>query len=45
MAAGALPGVHEDAFDRMSVAQARIEDLAVATTDQVFQDYGVAVIW
>jgi PIN domain nuclease of toxin-antitoxin system len=45
IAAGALPGPHKDPFDRMLVAQARIEDLAVATTDQVFQDYGVAVIW
>ena len=45
MAAGALPGPHKDPFDRMLVAQARIEHLAVATTDQVFRDYGVAVIW
>ena len=45
MAAGALPGQHKDPFDRMLVAQARIEDLAVATTDHVFRDYGVAVIW
>ena len=45
MAAGALPGPHKDPFDRMMVAQARSEDLAVVTTDQVFRDYGVAVIW
>jgi PIN domain nuclease of toxin-antitoxin system len=45
MAAGALPDPHKDPFDRMLVAQARIEDLSVATTDQVFKDYGVAVIW
>jgi PIN domain nuclease of toxin-antitoxin system len=45
MAAGALPGPHKDPFDRMLVAQARIEDLTVTTTDRVFQDYGVAVIW
>ena len=44
-AAGALPGPHKDPFDRMLVAQARIEDLAVATVDGVFRDYGVAVIW
>jgi PIN domain nuclease of toxin-antitoxin system len=44
-AAGALPGPHKDPFDRMLVAQARIEDLAVATIDGVFRDYGVAVIW
>ena len=45
MAAGALPGPRKDPFDRMLVAQARIEGLAVATTDQVFRDYDVAVIW
>jgi PIN domain nuclease of toxin-antitoxin system len=45
MAAGALPGPHKDPFDRMLVAQARIEDLAVATADRVFRDYGVAMIW
>ena len=44
MAAGALPGPHTD-FDRMLVAQARVEDLTVATTDPVFRDYGVAVVW
>ena len=45
MAAGELSGRHRDPFDRMLVAQARIEGLAVATADQVFRDYGVAVIW
>ena len=45
LAAGALPGPHKDPFDRMLVAQARIENLAVATIDRVFQDYGVAVVW
>jgi PIN domain nuclease of toxin-antitoxin system len=45
MAAGALPGPHKDPFDRMLVAQARLEDLAVATMDRVFRDYDVAVIW
>jgi len=28
----------------MLIAQARIENLAVATVDRVFRDYGVAVI-
>jgi PIN domain nuclease of toxin-antitoxin system len=45
IAAGAVSGPHKDPFDRMLVAQARIENLAVATTDQVFRDYDVAVIW
>lgn len=45
IAAGALPGPHKDPFDRMLIAQARIDALAVATTDRVFQEYRVAVIW
>jgi PIN domain nuclease of toxin-antitoxin system len=44
-AAGALSGPHKDPFDRMLVAQARIEGPAVATIDRVFRDYDVAVIW
>lgn len=45
MAAGALPGPHKDPFDRMLVAQARVEELMVATTDRVFRDCGVPVVW
>jgi PIN domain nuclease of toxin-antitoxin system len=45
MAAGALHGPHKDPFDRMLVAQARLEDLAVPTIDRVFRDYDLAVIW
>jgi PIN domain nuclease of toxin-antitoxin system len=40
-----LPWQHRDPFDRMLVAQARLENLPVATIDRVFRDYGVAVIW
>jgi PIN domain nuclease of toxin-antitoxin system len=45
LAAGALPGPHNDPFDRILIAQARIGDLAVVTIDRVFQDYGATVIW
>ena len=45
LAAGQLPGPHRDPFDRMLMAQARVEGAAVATTDPVFRDYGVAVLW
>jgi len=40
-----LPGPHEDPFDRMLIAQARFEDTPVVTTDPVFRDYGIPVIW
>ncbi|MFN2399189.1 MAG: type II toxin-antitoxin system VapC family toxin [Gemmatimonadaceae bacterium] len=43
--AGLLKGEHRDPFDRMLVAQSRIERMAVITSDSVFSDYGVKVIW
>jgi len=41
--AGALPPVHRDPFDRILVAQARLEELVVVTSDPIFAQYGVAV--
>jgi PIN domain nuclease of toxin-antitoxin system len=43
--AGALSDKHKDPFDRMLIAQARIEKLTVISTDRVFKDYDVAVMW
>ncbi len=42
---GRLPGPHRDPFDRLLIAQAKRRGLPVVTTDRVFQDYGVPVIW
>ncbi len=42
--AGRLAPVHDDPFDRMLVAQAQAEDLAVVTGDPIFGRYGVAVL-
>ena len=42
--AGGLGPIHEDPFDRMLVAQAQVEDLAVVTGDPVFARYGVPVL-
>lgn len=44
VAAGALPQVHGDPFDRMLIAQARIEHLTIVTSDTVFGDYDVKVL-
>jgi len=44
LAAGALPRHHEDPFDRMLVAQARLEGLTIATRDPSFEPYGVATL-
>jgi PIN domain nuclease of toxin-antitoxin system len=39
-----LPPHHRDAFDRMLVAQATVEELTLVTRDPVFARYGVGVI-
>jgi PIN domain nuclease of toxin-antitoxin system len=43
--AGDLPGPHRDPWDRLLIAQARVEGLAVVTIDPVFDDYGVPTVW
>ncbi|MCC6198403.1 MAG: type II toxin-antitoxin system VapC family toxin [Burkholderiales bacterium] len=41
----ALPPHHGDPFDRLLIAQALEEGLAVVTADPVFRKYGVKRIW
>lgn len=43
-AVGELPMHHQDPFDRMLIAQARLEGLTIATHDAVFKKYGVSVL-
>lgn len=43
--AGALPGEHRDPFDRMLVAQAFEEKMALVSIEAVFDGYGVTRIW
>jgi PIN domain nuclease of toxin-antitoxin system len=40
----ALPLHHRDPFDRLLIAQAEVEGLAVVSRDPVFERYGVEVI-
>jgi PIN domain nuclease of toxin-antitoxin system len=40
--AGSLPGHHRDPFDRMLIAQAMLENLALVSNEQTFDAYGVA---
>lgn len=42
--AARLPGHHNDPFDRMLVAQARIEDLILMTSDQEIIRYPVSTL-
>jgi len=44
-AAARLPRHHLDPFDRMLVAQARLEGLTLVTHDRHFEPYDVAVLW
>lgn len=43
--AGALPGPHQDPFDRMLIAQALTEGYALASNETVFDRYGVSRLW
>lgn len=44
VAAAALPPHHRDPFDRMLVAQARMESLTIVTADRSFRDYDVDLL-
>ncbi len=41
----ALPLLHRDPFDRMLVAQARIEGLTIVSKDKLLRKYKVPVVW
>jgi PIN domain nuclease of toxin-antitoxin system len=43
-AAGPLPLHHRDPFDRMLVAQARVEHLKLVTADPAFAPYGIDLV-
>ena len=43
--AGGLGGTNRDPFDRMLIAQAELEDVALVSDDKVFDDYGVRRFW
>lgn len=44
LAAGALPRLHEDPFDRMLIAQAQIDGLRIVTRDPRFDRYAIATL-
>jgi PIN domain nuclease of toxin-antitoxin system len=39
-----LPPLHKDPFDRMLVAQAKAEGIALVSTDEAFAAYGINII-
>jgi PIN domain nuclease of toxin-antitoxin system len=40
-----LPLHHPDPYDRMLIAQARVEDMILVTPDPIFTPYSVTVLW
>lgn len=44
-ATGELPLHHRDPFDRLLIAQAKLEGCAIVTHDHAFAAYGVPVVW
>jgi PIN domain nuclease of toxin-antitoxin system len=40
-----LPPYHSDPFDRLLIAQAQIEGMAILTADRAFQPYPVEIVW
>ncbi len=44
-ATAALPLHHRDPFDRLLIAQAKLEGCAIVTRDPAFPAYGVPVLW
>ena len=44
LAAGALPRHHDDPFDRMLAAQARLDELVLVTRDPALAAYGISTL-
>lgn len=44
-AAGDLPPHHRDPFDRMLIAQSKVERLTLVSHDRELEPYGATVIW
>ncbi len=40
-----LPMIHKDPFDRMLIAQARLEGMALVTSDKTIAEYNLKIIW
>lgn len=40
-----LPAHHRDPFDRLLIAQAKLERLPIVTADPAFADYDLNVVW
>jgi len=44
LAVAELPAIHQDPFDRIQIAQARVEGLTLVTRDAQVMRYGIDVL-
>ena len=42
---GSLPGIHKDPFDRILIAQAITEEMAIVSSDAILGAYGIVRLW
>jgi PIN domain nuclease of toxin-antitoxin system len=40
-----LPGIHKDPFDRMLIAQSKLEGLQILTNDGLIEQYDAETLW
>ena len=40
-----LPQIHKDPFDRILIAQSKLEDLPLISKDETIRDYQVTMVW
>jgi PIN domain nuclease of toxin-antitoxin system len=45
LAAGSLPGLHRDPFDRMLITQSQLEAIPIVTLDPAFSEFPIDTIW
>jgi PIN domain nuclease of toxin-antitoxin system len=45
LAVSELPTYHRDPFDRLLIAQAQVEGMAILTADRAFRLYPVEIVW
>ncbi len=45
LAVAELPRHHNDPFDRLIIAQAQAEEMAIMTADRAFRRYQVSLLW
>jgi PIN domain nuclease of toxin-antitoxin system len=45
LAVSELPAYHRDPFDRLLIAQAQVEGMAILTADSAFRHYPVELVW